>query len=58
MTAGVDSNSATCPSGCYGPVVAEGENRTGWAGRDASIFLTLQEERAGAEVRLPAIPKP
>lgn len=30
----------------------------GWAGRDASIFLTLQEERAGAEVRLPAIPKP
>lgn len=25
----------------------------GWAGRDASIFLTLQEERAGAEVRLP-----
>jgi len=26
----------------------------GWAGRDASIFLTLQEERAGAEVRLPA----
>jgi hypothetical protein len=24
------------------------------AGRDASIFLTLQEERAGAEVRLPA----
>jgi hypothetical protein len=26
----------------------------GWAGRDASIFLTLQEERAGVEVRLPA----
>ena len=25
----------------------------GWAGRDASIALTLQEERAGAEVRLP-----
>lgn len=25
----------------------------GWAGRDASIFLTLQEERAGVEVRLP-----
>jgi 3-hydroxyisobutyrate dehydrogenase len=25
----------------------------GWAGRDASIFLTLQEERAGTEVRLP-----
>jgi 3-hydroxyisobutyrate dehydrogenase len=24
----------------------------GWADRDASIFLTLQEERAGAEVRL------
>jgi 3-hydroxyisobutyrate dehydrogenase-like beta-hydroxyacid dehydrogenase len=24
----------------------------GWAGRDASIFLTLQEERAGVEVRL------
>jgi 3-hydroxyisobutyrate dehydrogenase-like beta-hydroxyacid dehydrogenase len=26
----------------------------GWARRDASIFLTLQEERAGIEVRLPA----
>jgi 3-hydroxyisobutyrate dehydrogenase len=25
----------------------------GWAGRDASIFLTLQEERAKVEVRLP-----
>jgi 3-hydroxyisobutyrate dehydrogenase-like beta-hydroxyacid dehydrogenase len=25
----------------------------GWAERDASIFLTLQEERAGIEVRLP-----
>ena len=25
----------------------------GWATRDASIFLTLQEERAGIEVRLP-----
>ena len=25
----------------------------GWAARDASISLTLQEERAGAEVRLP-----
>jgi 3-hydroxyisobutyrate dehydrogenase-like beta-hydroxyacid dehydrogenase len=25
----------------------------GWADRDASIFLKLQEERAGAEVRLP-----
>jgi 3-hydroxyisobutyrate dehydrogenase len=25
----------------------------GWADRDASIFLTLQEERAGAEIRLP-----
>src|SRR5204862_8274576 len=25
----------------------------GWAARDASIFLTLQEERAGVEVRLP-----
>jgi 3-hydroxyisobutyrate dehydrogenase-like beta-hydroxyacid dehydrogenase len=25
----------------------------GWAGRDASIALTLQEERAGIEVRLP-----
>jgi 3-hydroxyisobutyrate dehydrogenase len=25
----------------------------GWAGRDASIFLTLQEERAGVQVRLP-----
>ena len=25
----------------------------GWAGRDASIALTLQEERAGAAVRLP-----
>jgi 3-hydroxyisobutyrate dehydrogenase len=25
----------------------------GWADRDASIFLTLQEERAGVEVRLP-----
>lgn len=25
----------------------------GWADRDASIFLTLQEERAGAVVRLP-----
>jgi 3-hydroxyisobutyrate dehydrogenase len=25
----------------------------GWADRDASIFLTLQEERAGIEVRLP-----
>jgi 3-hydroxyisobutyrate dehydrogenase len=25
----------------------------GWAGRDASIALTLQEERAGVEVRLP-----
>ncbi|HTZ35648.1 MAG TPA: hypothetical protein VMB84_06445, partial [Stellaceae bacterium] len=27
--------------------------RRGWAARDASIFLTLQEERAGVEVRLP-----
>jgi 3-hydroxyisobutyrate dehydrogenase len=26
----------------------------GWADRDASIFLTLQEERAGVQVRLPA----
>ena len=26
----------------------------GWADRDASIFLTLQEERAGVEVRVPA----
>jgi 3-hydroxyisobutyrate dehydrogenase-like beta-hydroxyacid dehydrogenase len=25
----------------------------GWARRDASIFLTLQEERAGVEVRIP-----
>jgi len=25
----------------------------GWAARDASIFLTLQEERAGVEIRLP-----
>jgi 3-hydroxyisobutyrate dehydrogenase-like beta-hydroxyacid dehydrogenase len=25
----------------------------GWAGRDASVFLRLQEERAGVEVRLP-----
>ncbi len=25
----------------------------GWANRDASIFLTLQEERAGVHVRLP-----
>ena len=25
----------------------------GWADRDASIFLTLQEERAGVEIRLP-----
>jgi hypothetical protein len=24
----------------------------GWAGRDASIALTLQEERAGIEVRI------
>ncbi|HEX3537165.1 MAG TPA: NAD(P)-dependent oxidoreductase [Stellaceae bacterium] len=28
----------------------------GWAGRDASIFLTLQEGRAGVEVRLPDPP--
>jgi hypothetical protein len=26
----------------------------GWADRDASIFLTLQEERANVQVRLPA----
>jgi hypothetical protein len=25
----------------------------GWADRDASIFLTLQEERAKVQVRLP-----
>ncbi|MGB9648477.1 MAG: NAD-binding protein, partial [Stellaceae bacterium] len=25
----------------------------GWANRDASIFLTLQEERANVQVRLP-----
>ena len=25
----------------------------GWANRDASIALTLQEERAGVKVRLP-----
>ena len=25
----------------------------GWADRDASIFLTLQEERAQVQVRLP-----
>jgi hypothetical protein len=24
----------------------------GWAARDASIYLTLQEERAGTEVRI------
>jgi 3-hydroxyisobutyrate dehydrogenase len=30
----------------------------GWADRDASIFLTLQEERAGALVRLPEAGKP
>ena len=28
----------------------------GWADRDASIFLTLQEERAKVQVRLPATP--
>jgi 3-hydroxyisobutyrate dehydrogenase-like beta-hydroxyacid dehydrogenase len=27
----------------------------GWANRDSSIFLTLQEERARVEVRVPAI---
>jgi hypothetical protein len=27
----------------------------GWADRDASIFLTLQEERAKIQVRLPDI---
>src|SRR5262249_56569632 len=26
----------------------------GWADRDSSIFLTLQEERAGIQVRVPA----
>ena len=25
----------------------------GWANRDGSIFLTLQEERANVQVRLP-----
>ena len=25
----------------------------GWADRDASIFLTLQEERAKVQIRLP-----
>jgi len=30
----------------------EAMNR-GWANRDASIFLTLQEERARVQVRLP-----
>jgi hypothetical protein len=25
----------------------------GWANRDASVFLTLQEERAQVQVRLP-----
>jgi 3-hydroxyisobutyrate dehydrogenase-like beta-hydroxyacid dehydrogenase len=30
----------------------------GWAGRDASIFLMLQEERAKIEVRLPPEPAP
>jgi 3-hydroxyisobutyrate dehydrogenase len=30
----------------------------GWADRDASIFLTLQEERAGVAVRLPPAAKP
>jgi 3-hydroxyisobutyrate dehydrogenase len=30
----------------------------GWAGRDASIFLTLQEERAGVEVRLASAEPP
>src|SRR3984885_4807620 len=37
--------------------ICEGEMQAaidrGWADRDASIFLTLQEERAGVEVRLP-----
>jgi 3-hydroxyisobutyrate dehydrogenase len=28
----------------------------GWADRDASIFLTLQEERAGVQVRVPPPP--
>jgi 3-hydroxyisobutyrate dehydrogenase-like beta-hydroxyacid dehydrogenase len=32
--------------------------RRGWADRDASIFLTLQEERANVEVRLPPVAKP
>jgi hypothetical protein len=27
----------------------------GWANRDASIFLTLQEERAKVQVRLPPV---
>ena len=30
----------------------------GWADRDSSIFLTLQEERAGVQVRLPAGDRP
>ena len=30
----------------------------GWAERDASIFLTLQEERAGTVVRLPETDDP
>jgi 3-hydroxyisobutyrate dehydrogenase-like beta-hydroxyacid dehydrogenase len=30
----------------------------GWAARDASIFLTLQEERAQARVRVPPAPLP
>jgi 3-hydroxyisobutyrate dehydrogenase len=35
--------------------MVEGIGR-GWANQDASIFLTLQEERAGVEVRLPKPP--
>jgi hypothetical protein len=28
--------------------------RRGWADRDHAVYLTLQEERAGVEIRKPA----
>jgi hypothetical protein len=33
--------------------MTEALNREGWAKRDSRIFMTLQEERSGVEIKVP-----
>jgi 3-hydroxyisobutyrate dehydrogenase len=34
--------------------MTEAMNREGWAKRDSRIFMLLQEERAGVNIKVPA----